>query len=76
MKYNIYGSRDSAVLFLLKNKNIEINKFIDGKISQKSLINFNFADQPRSYDVLPLKYAQKELKKFYTIVAKIGRAHV
>lgn len=37
MKYNIYGSRDSAVLFLLKNKNIEINKFIDGKISQKSL---------------------------------------
>lgn len=75
MKYNIYGSRDSAVLFLLKNKNIEINKFIDGKISQKSLINFNFADQPRSYDVLPLKYAQKELKKFYTIVATSGNAY-
>lgn len=69
MKINIYGSKDSAVLFYLRHKNIQVNKFIDGLLTSESIFNFNFVDHSELYEIKPVLQAEADLKKCYTVVA-------
>lgn len=69
MKINIYGTKDSAMLFFLHHPEIEVNRFIDGNLSEEETFDFNFADRNESYKILPLLKAEKDLKKYYTVVA-------
>ena len=68
MKVNIYGSKDSALRFILSNKNLEINKFIDGKLKEPCYFDLNYVDSPVKYPVIPLADAEDDLRKFHTIV--------
>ena len=63
MKINIYGTKDSARLFFLHHPEIEVNRFIDGNLSEEETFDFNFADRNESYKILPLLKAEKDLKK-------------
>ena len=68
MKINIYGTKESALSFILRNKDIEINKFIDGKLNESDVLDLNYIDSSCKYQVIPLADAKADLKKYHTVI--------
>lgn len=69
-KINIYGTKESALVFLLANKDrIKVNKFIDGQISTEKKIDISYFDHSEQYVAIPVLKAIKDLKQYYTVVA-------
>ena len=69
MKINIYGTDQTALVFYLSNKNMEVNKFIESSLSKEDTITLNFLNHKEFFSVIPLLRAEQDLKKYYTVVA-------
>lgn len=75
-KINIYGTRESALVFLLANKDrIKVNKFIDGQISTEKMVDISYFDHIEQYVAIPVLKAINDLKQYYTVVATSVRTY-
>lgn len=69
-KINIYGTKESALVFFLANKDrVKVNKFIDGQISTEKMIDISYFDHSEQYVAIPVLKAINDLKQYYTVVA-------
>ena len=68
MKVNIYGCEASALHFVLDNKDLEINKFIDGKHTEPRFFDLNYVDSAVKYPIVYLSNAEEDLRKYHTII--------
>lgn len=72
MKINIYGTGINAVKFLLDNRNVEVNAFIEGKSDRTRFMEGLSAV---SKEVIRIESAGQTLRKHHTVIASSEAAY-